>query len=418
MAHGNIVFLTIDALRFDALEKLPQIRNWMDQHDAGHAKAICNSSGTKAVFPSILASQYHFEAYDNNGELKKEIRSLPSILSQAGYTTGAFIASNPYLSMWESDFDFFLNPDPKNDFQQIASLFDDLLNLKKRVLGEDLLNSGFDWFNNQDLPRFLWVHLMEPHTPYHPGFRDAWEIGIMRSYLASLRYHIALYQERGTSKDIHPKWKKQLRRLYWKCVEKTDRIVSDFLERLPPETTVIILGDHGENLTDDPFNHSTLSEACVTTPCFIRWNLTGEFELPDVCRQIDISPTIANGAGLDVPDQWEGEPYPKKNSSTSVVNMSVNTSRLGKHFIGRRSKSRKLVLTFDPETRTEVERTWYDINDNQSEQEEPEESRSEFANQTEKFSKRFYSGSLFSDSQSTKGEKISKRLRQLGYLSE
>ena len=424
--NRDVVLVTVDCWRHDAVDRMQGLREWSADEDVVQTDAICQSSATNGVFPSILSSTHYFEAYNQAGGLSDDVVPLAEVLSDAGYTTGGFVASNPHLQKWAGSFNHFRNgtlsdvgdgadDGPDTSLGQYAS---DLLALQKRVPGRRLLKRALEWYRDQSGPRFLWLHLMDPHTPYHPGIRKATDVGLVRSYLAAVRFLVALKRNMRTFDDLHPLWKRQLERMHWACVENVDRTLADALPQVDDDATVVLMGDHGENLEEDPFRHGKLYDTQVRVPLFVRWTLDHDFGEPASVRQMDLAPTIAEAVTGTTPSAWEGAPLPQEAPRPS--NTVHHASRLDRVFVGHRTDCGKLIANLDFDTGIEQDREYYDLQDDPIETNNRygtgEDVPPEMESALDDFVERVQSGSSFAESGSG-GEAATKRLKELGYLS-
>ena len=111
--------------------------------------------------------------------------------SKNGYTIAGFAASNPNVSRWGKHFDTFWNgglesgvSGSKADEGSRSSIEKavDFLTLQPHTTARDTLRGADKWWGAQSSPRFAWIHLMKPHSPYLPGFRRGVGAGLLRSY--------------------------------------------------------------------------------------------------------------------------------------------------------------------------------------------------------------------------------------------
>lgn len=103
----DIVLITVDCWRHDTIKWMSALQSATPSLQ--QAEAICQSAATPGVFPAILASQYYPEVYTSKSRLKQGTQTLPGLLSEKGYRTGAVVADNPHLNRFADDFDYFWN---------------------------------------------------------------------------------------------------------------------------------------------------------------------------------------------------------------------------------------------------------------------------------------------------------------------
>jgi len=160
---------------------------------------IAQAASTMFSFPQTFTSQYHMDVLSVDGPLTVEnlslapkAKPLPVVLSEAGYEPGGFVASNPNVDVWSQYFDRWANqelerfPNASSIIYELDYYFHLLLQ-KPRVPASQIGSRAREWFEATDPPRFLWMHVMEPHSPYCPGLRAAADVGLFDAYRANRR---------------------------------------------------------------------------------------------------------------------------------------------------------------------------------------------------------------------------------------
>src|SRR5207245_8555893 len=164
---------------------------------------------------------------------------------EAGYTTGAFLAGNPYLSHrfgYDSGFDTFCDfldveigslldgcdetgslstrsrwnrrlAEACHKLGPIGSLYDEVYfqycqrlascpakslgTLRRFPAADVIVNRARDWLTGiAGGPFFLWLHLMDPHSPYYPAQKGLEWMGL-RNHNASRARYLNSYWNRG-----------------------------------------------------------------------------------------------------------------------------------------------------------------------------------------------------------------------------
>src|SRR5438445_987528 len=112
----SLVLITVDCLRADHVGFLGYNRPTTPFLDAlateslVFSNAIVAGAPTYYSFPAIMASRYPLALGRDVVSMAPDEPTLASVLNQAGYATGAFLAGNPYLSHrlgYDSGFDTF-----------------------------------------------------------------------------------------------------------------------------------------------------------------------------------------------------------------------------------------------------------------------------------------------------------------------
>jgi arylsulfatase A-like enzyme len=364
----NVVLITIDCWRRDAVDSMPALARLTDSWRK--ATAVSESAWTNWVFAALLASEYHGAAYDREGRLKPTLRSLASVLAERGYETGAFIGRNPWLMKWQGHFGEFWNcgtggegdaalPAGSRPARAFGRAWR-LAALRSRAPAADVLARGLEWYGARSGPKFLWMHLMDAHQPWHPGLPKGLRAGLLRSYAALIAYELqSPWRLAGWAR-------RQIRKLYVKCLECIDEALAEFLGRLSAQDVVVIVGDHGEEFDHGVLRHARLYDECLTVPLFVRW--PGASEPPaalrsDTVRQRDIAPALLQGLGMEVPAGWTGDP-----SGADDVSLLLGGSpAIGRRCTGIRTSRWKYIRTRCHETRRLLGEELYDLQDDPGE---------------------------------------------------
>ena len=365
----DVVLVTIDCWRHDALDQMPQLKSLTSAFE--WSEMITQSASTRGGFPALLHGQYYPQVYSSFDIVRSGVQSLPAILGSNGYATGAICGSNPFLDVWADDFDHFWNgrspsgsatPEVPERLQKGLSQVHHLANiirLRSEVPVTEIARRARTWYEAQDGPRFLWLHLMDIHVPFLPGFRGAMREGLLDTY----RSHLSFMRAPHETSEKHLA---TLENLYWRTVERLDDQLGAVFDFIDDDATIVITGDHGEEFDHDRFGHARLYDECVRVPLGIDWNMADNVSLPDwPVQQIDIPPTILQGLGLPIPEDWEGIPIQEEAKRPAFI---LNHSPLfGRIYAGVRTDSHKLIKVFDDQTNEEVRTEAYDLRDDPGE---------------------------------------------------
>ena len=157
--RGPILLVTLDALRADVVhERLtPHLAGFLAEADWG-GTAVAPSSWTAPSMASLwtgLQPWRHGVIHPGRARLAEELDTLPEALAAAGYETVAY-RSNHWLS-------------GKLGYRQGVDVFRQAGTRGNRP-ARYLAGLG----ELDGTPRFVWVHLLMPHTPYrrHEQFLD------------------------------------------------------------------------------------------------------------------------------------------------------------------------------------------------------------------------------------------------------
>ncbi|MCQ4333144.1 sulfatase-like hydrolase/transferase [Natronomonas sp. F2-12] len=416
----DIALITNDTWRRDTLPNMDQLRSATESFST--LEAIAQGASTKSALPPIICSMYWKE---KEGELSWDALSLPAFLSKHGYTTGAFIGTNPFASRWQDDFDMFWNSGRENfnKFTRKVSRGVDFALLQKETPGTEVLKQAKKWYNSTNGPRFMWIHLMDSHEPYYPGLRRGTSHGLLRSYKSLLENRSKFDEGEFFTESFSSETVEQLQTLYRACVQNVDEILPKFLEVIEDDATVLITGDHGEEFQHGHMKHQRLYDECIVVPFLTRWTLSEGFGFEDRLFHLDIAPIIAHGLGLSIPDNWRGQPTPPERPRISL--MFNADHRIDRWFIGGRTNEYKYIQNYSYSTGDLLEEELYDLRQDPNETENiftedipiVEEFRSKIDGYFDEvgLSRESLIGESRPETNRTTSEDVEERLEHLGY---
>jgi len=403
----DLLFVTIDCWRYDAPEHMPGLKYLTGDWQRGDV--MCAGAATNGVFPALLASQYAPATYETDGSLKDSVKSFPDVLREAGYETGGFVASNPFLGKWSHGFDTFWNDGMtaegvdrnREEYGSLDKVWS-LLRLQPRVSAEEVLSRATEWWKHTSSPRFCWVHLMEPHGPYYSGLKRGISDGLLRSYLSIVGY--------SAMREDVPDWmRRHLRRLHFSCVEQLDSVLAPWLSSFD-DPLIVITGDHGEEFDHGAYGHSRLYDETVRVPMYA----TDDAIITDgeISRQLDMPARICQALGVDRPERWQGTTE-IDDPAQCMLSQAGGLSRI---YAGVRTTSEKLIRTYNWEGEKLGEEA-YDLDA------DPEE-RDPISNQSDRLTTRLDEFLGREDVQETIGtgkrtgidDAVEERLEDLGYV--
>lgn len=274
----DIVLITIDTLRADAPGFAGNKRSQTPVLDrlASQGRIFTNAHAHNVVtLPShtnILTGLYPFQhgVRDNSGfRLAGDVPTIATVLRGAGYATGAFVGAFPLDSQFGLDRGF----DVYDDQYPEGANEEEFVIAERR--GDEVVRLASAWWQKQKgKPRFLWVHLYDPHASYEPPepfasrFKDnpyLGEVAAADSFLAPL--------------------------------------LGPFLEGREKPALVVVTGDHGEALGEHgEQTHGLFAyEATLKVPLVIwgRGVAVGRDARP--ARHVDIFPAVLQAAGVAAP---------------------------------------------------------------------------------------------------------------------
>ncbi len=342
MTVNNLVLITIDALRHDALSCVGSPYASTPNLDALAAEgvlfeqAISNGPRTQSSFPSIMASLYPLVAGERRS-LPSRATTLAEAASDAGLATAGFNPSNPFLTRetgYDRGFDLFIDFWDVHERTGSASKPGAIATAKKtihdaigrRSLGFLMLTQALlleeggqylsghiiadrarAWLTARDGPFFLWLHFMDAHFPYQPlPGRRTWMDRV--SYLKGMAGLATGRSEPAT---------RALKQLYGQRVGLVDTFVGEIVEGLTDldlteSTAIAVTADHGEQLGEHGrWAHGPdLHDELIRVPLILRGPGFGVAQR--VNRQVELlslAPTLLGVLGIEAPSSFMGSSF-------------------------------------------------------------------------------------------------------------
>jgi arylsulfatase A-like enzyme len=315
---GNVILLTIDALRRDVLGcygdsgGLTPFIDSIQNRCIRFTKAQSIGPYTQASFPGILTSSYYLEylRQEREQEMLSHRRTLISeVLHRHGITTAAF-HSNAYLwdcFGWNRGWSTFYDSSDEEVDDKAPYITSREMNRKAKVW----LSSHVERAERR--PFFLWLHYMDIHEPYVPEgkYIDMVDPTIDLGEDAMF----TLFEDVLLKRDVSDRGVVELlKKLYRAHVREVDDAVREFFEILEglnilKDTVIIITSDHGDEfgehggLSHDGKMYSEL----IDIPLIIVEPNRKKQEVCDkLVSNIDLPPTVAKLFGLRPVEGFEG----------------------------------------------------------------------------------------------------------------
>lgn len=421
----SILLVTVDCLRADHVGFMGYSRPTTPFLDslAGTSfvipTAIVAGAPTYYSIPAILASRFPLALGRDVLGLGPQEVTIASALKEAGYATAFFGAGNPYISSrfgYEHGFDVFrdfLEGDAVSLSEEGASgagrngwasrlnrrlqrlrpamgrvrpLYDDLyfeycqrvtpsppsLEALRRFPAADMIvDNASHWLMSlEDVPFFLWLHLMDPHSPYYPKDSALALTGHQPVTPFRARY-LNSYWNRA---DLEPRRLERHRdevvALYdagirW-ADEQTARLIDSLRNANRWDDCIFALtADHGEEFLEHGGRYhspSDLMEELIHVPLLLRVPGSAKREVTkSPFSIIHLAPTLLDAAGFPVPEAFQGRSFLeelREGEDFSGVSISECVAgctnpfraenRIGPRVLSVRESRFKLVLHFDP----------------------------------------------------------------------
>lgn len=302
----NVLILLMDTLRADRFGSYGNPNNLTPQMDALAANGIrfanarTVASYTWPSTASLFTGLYpHAHGVLGNGQafLVDRVETLAELFSEAGYTTGAFVA-NPLISRW-------------GNFQQGFEIFVNAPAVRARALNERVTH----WLEGREgNALFTYVHYFDPHNPYNPPEGYAPDDNYAQDDTVSLPHVEAIYSDVVWDEVQKRDFKLQnIGNLqdYDTEVMYQDAAIGELLSEwdrrgLLENTLVVLMSDHGEEFFEHgrPFHGPNLYDESLFIPLIVTG--FGEASLqPSVVEQpvqiTDVLPTLCALTGVAQP---------------------------------------------------------------------------------------------------------------------
>jgi arylsulfatase A-like enzyme len=319
-ALPNVVIYLVDTLRRDRLGSYGSERgasphiDRLAQDSIVFDRAVAQAPYTQ---PSVVSLMTGTDPATHGvlavaAPLPYHFPTLAEQLRAHGYRTAGFVANAAIRADagYGRGFDTFI------DFTDAALARDRGLGSFPRGHGERaVVDYVLQWLEGDDLrePFFLYVHTIEPHSPYEPPARHRERFA---SDAGDLGRRVSLDSIRHAATAPTPREVDQLRRLYDAEVAYADENVGKLLgalrERgLYQESLVIFLSDHGEELYERgglEHGHSLHCEL-LDIPLLIKPPASRGYaprRVAGLVRQTDVLPTVLELAGAPPLETAEG----------------------------------------------------------------------------------------------------------------
>jgi choline-sulfatase len=304
----NVIVYLVDALRADHLGCYGYSRPVSPHVDAfarqatlfRHAVAQCSWTrpSVTTVLTGLLPRTHNVQG--RRDALAQQALTLAEMLQSRGYRTAGFV-TNPNVARSVG----------------LAQGFETYRLLPgNRNAATDVNAQATAWLDSARKPGqpfFLYLHTVEPHSPYcpPPPFRRRFAPAVRDETLTGRRILKQLHQggRQGT-----PELRRDLLDLYDAEIAANDAAFGELVDalvrrRLWEETVVVFLSDHGEEFLDHGgWEHGeTLHSEMLDVPLIVRVPGYGNGSLVDrQAQHADVVPTILDLVGIPVPAAVEG----------------------------------------------------------------------------------------------------------------
>jgi len=430
MTRKSILLVTVDCLRADHVGFMGYARPTTPFLDSLAAEsfvfpaAIVAGAPTYYSLPAILASRYPLALGRDVVGISPGEPTLATVLKEAGYATAGFTAANPYISSrfgYEQGLDTFrdfldddrtsyettlrsdsADSEAANDwFSRLnrklqkmrpvmgpaGPVYDELyfqycqrsipaaqsLDALRRFPAADaIMDQACQWIESiGDTPFFLWLHLMDPHSPYYPKNEALAQMENAPVLPFRARYLNSFWNRGDLGPTRLARHRDAVVALYDAGVRWVDtqmaRLVSTMQQSRRWDNCVLALtADHGEEFLDHGVRYhppSHLMEDLIHVPLLLRVPGATKKEVAKTpFSLLHLAPTLLEAAEQSAPFTFQGTSYWTQMRDgcsydgvaisecvTSCTNPFRIESRFGPRLLSVRETRYKLVLHFNPQ---------------------------------------------------------------------
>jgi arylsulfatase A-like enzyme len=305
---ASLLLISVDTLRADRLSLLgnprktsPSIDAWAEE-GAVFELAYAPRGQTWSSLTSLLTGKYPIAhgVRSNGDQLRPEHRTLAEVLEAEGFATGAFLTN--------------MGAAPNRGFRE-KEIFRDP-SRPQSEWDRDAVRAAIDFLERHRGERFFaWLHLMEPHEPYHPPAPyDGWVGAYAGVYTGSSDQLDRVALDPSVAFDAQDK--QAILALYDGQIAATDAQLALLLRalrelELEENTLVILTADHGEELLDHnryAFHSASIYDSVLRVPLVFRLpGRVGGRRIAAAVELIDVLPTVCELLSLPVPPDIQGE---------------------------------------------------------------------------------------------------------------
>jgi arylsulfatase A-like enzyme len=371
IAEKSVVLVTVDCLRADHVGFMGYERPITPFLDGLAAEsfvfpaAIVAGAPTYYSLPAILASRYPLALGRDIVGLAPQEPSLASAFQQAGYATAFFGAGNPYISPrfgYDVGFDVFRdfldgeagipshdNPPATSGWlsrlnrgiQEIrprlgplGALYDELYfqycqrstptpnsldELRRFPAADVIVDQAYSWLASVGgAPFFLWLHLMDPHSPYYPVEKAIDEMGQAPLTPFHARYLNSYWNRSDLSPQRFARRREEVVALYDAGICWVDAQMARLVDALRrfgmwDRSIFAFTADHGEEFLDHGGRYhppTKLMEELIRVPLLLRVPGVDETEIKNSpFSLLHLPPTLLAIAGVEAPSSFRGRSH-------------------------------------------------------------------------------------------------------------
>jgi arylsulfatase A-like enzyme len=370
MKKRSLILITVDCLRADHVGFLGYSRPvtpFLDSLAANSLvfpEAIVAGAPTYFSFPAIIASRFPLALGRDILGIAPGEPTIATALQQAGYSTAAFLAGNPYLSArfgYHQGFDTFRDfldsalpgelatnsaADSRSSLLNLrlqrasrrtaltAAAYDELYfwycqwrtrqetasmdRLRRYPAADVIVDQARSWLSGLgDDPFFLWLHFMDPHHPYYPPGEALAALGESHITDGRARF-LNSFWNRDLSKPRLQTYRDEIVSLYDAGIYWVDKQIARFVRSLQQfkkwdDTVFAVTADHGEEFLEHGNRYhspTNLLEPLIRVPLLLHAPGTPAARPSQASFSLmHLAPTLLEAVGATAPDNFQGRSH-------------------------------------------------------------------------------------------------------------
>ncbi|MEA3337605.1 MAG: sulfatase [Chloroflexota bacterium] len=376
----NVLLITVDTLRADHLGSYGYQRPTSPEMDAIAADGtlfeqfFCSAIPTQPSYTTLYTGQHPIThgvvGQGGDAVLSSTTPVLPELFLKAGYTTSAFDTLMRDRIWFGRGYEYYIDPSLRRV-------------LRLGVTCDELNQRAIPWMQaHAEEPFFMFMHYWDPHAPYVPPERyrnlfysgnpvdpdnsalDSW----WEHPLGILARETWLRTADGPVTD--PEFVVSLYDQEIRHIDDGIGALVDALDSsgLAENTLVMILGDHGESMTEHGifFEHHGLYDCVLRVPVIVRWpgKIPAGTRLQGMYQMHDIAPTLLDAVGLPVARNMDGISFWDELTGQALDTgreevFSLESTMQAKWCL--RTSEHKLIVSREPDSYGNPEKELYDL---------------------------------------------------------
>ena len=370
MKKRSLILITVDCLRADHVGFLGYSRPvtpFLDSLAANSLvfpEAIVAGAPTYFSFPAIIASRFPLALGRDILGIAPGEPTIATALQQAGYSTAAFLAGNPYLGArfgYHQGFDTFRDfldsalpgelatnsaADSRSSLLNLrlqrasrrtaltAAAYDELYfwycqwrtrqetasmdRLRRYPAADVIVDQARSWLSGLgDDPFFLWLHFMDPHHPYYPPGEALAALGESHITDGRARF-LNSFWNRDLSKSRLQTYRDEIISLYDAGIYWVDKQIARLVRSLQQfkkwdDTVFAVTADHGEEFLEHGHRYhspTNLLEPLTRVPLLLRAPGTPASRVSQASFSLmHLAPTLLEAVGALASESFQGRSY-------------------------------------------------------------------------------------------------------------